>query len=105
MMDAIIKKLELDRQYIQHFVNELDGRAGGLPSGYLEARQAELAAHDRAIAVLRDWPRWAGLVEAAGKVDKPAALDYLNGNVLDDSKREEMYWNIRALLDAIPEEK
>ena len=72
-----------------------------------EVIRLEMASLDRAIAVLRDWPRWAGLIRVAGKVDKKNAI-----NSMTDSDAYNA-WNglmqgwrdIHALLAAIPEEK
>ena len=112
-MSAAIDALVLERGRIldlltrQHWTVESEKEALG--------RVADL---DRAIAVLRDRPRWEGLVEAAGKVDRDTALSYLSkwkdcfGSGHQDNESEADMRQclavedaLRDLLAAIPEEK
>jgi len=73
---------------------------------------------DAAIRVLEDWPKWKPLIEAAGKVDKGRAIRTLatlllvytesEGRIipaLEKALKDGAVREIRALLEALPEEK
>ncbi len=65
----------------------------------------------KAICILSDWPKWAPLIEAAGKVDRKECLDNLDNwkCTIEEEWSElsgpeyESFDQIRALLSAIPE--
>ena len=64
---------------------------------------------DAAIRVLEDWPKWEPLIEAAGKIDKNKALSRI-GEVYDYQialgvVRDEVWGEIRALLEALPDKE
>ncbi len=73
--------------------------------------EAERQKINEAIAILSSYPRWQPLIEAAGKVDKDAALKFLErvneDEEMVDSNGLCVYplMQIRSLLDALPEEE
>ncbi len=64
----------------------------------------ELENHKQAISVLRDWPRWKPLIEAAGKADAAMCLSAIKGwrPAPDDEVAWRAIEQIRAILEALP---
>ena len=61
-----------------------------------------------AIRVLKDWPKWKPLIEAAGKVDKSMVLEaefFWPHNVHIGREFGPCRKAIRALLEALPEKE
>jgi len=56
-----------------------------------------------AIHVLKDWPKWKPLIEAAGKVDKAGCVFWICGLGLDATNKRaaKAYNQIRDLLDTL----
>ncbi len=84
-------------------INYLDGQMA-LPKGALESLQSDLKEVEQAVAILESYPRWQPLIEAAGKVDKKAAIRAIDENPDGHIRPTRIaIEQIRSLLAALPE--